>query len=467
FSADEVVDELNVVATGVPFSNSTFASDNLPTSSNNLTNKVTLTWNGISGLTQGSMGLRIRVANTSLTANDWGGIAQGGEVEDYIVFVGQFDFGDARDSGVGVAANNYRTTLSDNGAYHGIDNTILMGSLLDSENDANDPTTAFAQGDNITGSNDEDGAFIPPLNNTNTTYNIPVTVSNNSGRTGYLYAWIDFDRNGRFDRDEFFGGNTGELREINTGNTNTTTNLGWNSFPGIATGTDVYIRIRFTSDLLADTQVGTANEDPRSFGGASDGEVEDYYIRVETYDAGDAPDSYDTLYTSGGPYHIHNNANLYIRDATHDNAHDDDGQPTDGATGDDADGVDDENADDLTPFPILAVADTTYTVGVPLYNLTGSDANLYGWIDFNQDGDFADAGEFAELTAIATSTNTSAQTAPTTELTWTGISGLTAGSTYMRLRLTNSTLTANDWGGPAENGEVEDHVIYIGDLDFG
>ncbi|ELI6447136.1 right-handed parallel beta-helix repeat-containing protein [Photobacterium damselae] len=467
FSADEVVDELNVVATGVPFSNSTFASDNLPTSSNNLTNKVTLTWNGISGLTQGSMGLRIRVANTSLTANDWGGIAQGGEVEDYIVFVGQFDFGDAIDTAANVGVNNYRTTLSDNGAYHGIDNTILMGSLLDSENDANDPTTAFAQGDNITGSNDEDGAFIPPLNNTNTTYNIPVTVSNNSGRTGYLYAWIDFDRNGRFDRDEFFGGNTGEPREINTGNTNTTTNLGWNSFPGIATGRDVYIRIRFTSDLLADTQVGTANEDPRSFGGASDGEVEDYYIRVETYDAGDAPDSYDTLYTSGGPYHIHNNANLYIRDATHDNVHDDDGQPTDGATGDDADGVDDENADDLTPFPILAVADTTYTVGVPLYNLTGSDANLYGWIDFNQDGDFADAGEFAELTTIATSTNTSAQTAPTTELTWTGISGLTAGSTYMRLRLTNSTLTANDWGGPAENGEVEDHVIYIGDLDFG
>ncbi|NVP00092.1 hypothetical protein HWA77_07685, partial [Photobacterium damselae subsp. damselae] len=181
FSADEVVDELNVVATGVPFSNSTFTSDNLPTGSNNLTNKVTLTWNGISGLTQGSMGLRIRVANTSLTANDWGGIAQGGEVEDYVVFVGQFDFGDAIDTAANVGVNNYRTTLSDNGAYHGIDNTILMGSLLDSENDANDPTTAFAQGDNITGSNDEDGAFIPPLNNTNTTYNIPVTVSNNSG----------------------------------------------------------------------------------------------------------------------------------------------------------------------------------------------------------------------------------------------------------------------------------------------
>ncbi|WP_146143494.1 GEVED domain-containing protein [Photobacterium phosphoreum] len=467
FSADEVVDNLNVVATSTPFSNATFASDNLPTSSNNLTNKVTLTWNGISGLTQGSMGLRIRVANTSLTANDWGGIAQGGEVEDYVVYVGQFDFGDAIDTAANVGANNYRTTLSDNGAYHGIDNTILMGALLDSESDANDPTTAFAQGDNITGSNDEDGAFIPPLNNTNTTYNIPVTVTNNSGSKGYLYAWIDFDRNGRFDRDEFFGGNTAEPREINTGNTNTTTNLTWNSFPGIATGTDVYIRIRFTTDLLADTENGTIVEDPRSYGGAGDGEVEDYYIRVETYDGGDAPDTYDTLYTSGGPYHRHNTANLYIRSNNHDNGHDQDGQPTDGAVGDDTDGIDDENADDLTPFPILATTDTTYTVGVPLYNATGSDAHLYGWIDFNQDGDFADVGEFTELTSIVNATNTSTSATPTTQLTWTGISGLTAGSTYMRLRLTNSVLTANDWGGAAQDGEVEDHQIYIGDLDFG
>ncbi|PSW31269.1 hypothetical protein C9J21_17505 [Photobacterium phosphoreum] len=467
FSADEVVDNLNVVATSTPFSNATFASDNLPTSSNNLTNKVTLTWNGISGLTQGSMGLRIRVANTSLTANDWGGIAQGGEVEDYVVYVGQFDFGDAIDTAANVGANNYRTTLSDNGAYHGIDNTILMGTLLDSESDANDPTTAFAQGDNITGSNDEDGAFIPPLNNTNTTYNIPVTVTNNSGSKGYLYAWIDFDRNGRFDRDEFFGGNTAEPREINTGNTNTTTNLGWNTFPGIATGTDVYIRIRFTTDLLADTENGTIVEDPRSYGGAGDGEVEDYYIRVETYDGGDAPDTYDTLYTSGGPYHRHNTANLYIRSNNHDNGHDQDGQPTDGAVGDDTDGIDDENADDLTPFPILATTDTTYTVGVPLYNATGSDAHLYGWIDFNQDGDFADVGEFTELTSIVNATNTSTSATPTTQLTWTGISGLTAGSTYMRLRLTNSVLTANDWGGAAQDGEVEDHQIYIGDLDFG
>ena len=467
FSADEVVDDLNVVATSTPFSNATFASDNLPTSSNNLTNKVTLTWNGISGLAQGSMGLRIRVANTSLTANDWGGIAQGGEVEDYVVYVGQFDFGDAIDSAANIGVNNYRTTLSDNGAYHGIDNTILMGALLDSESDANDPTTAFAQGDNITGSNDEDGAFIPPLNNTNTTYNIPVTVTNNSGSKGYLYAWIDFDRNGRFDRDEFFGGNTAEPREINTGNTNTTTNLGWNTFPGIATGTDVYIRIRFTTDLLADTENGAIVEDPRSYGGAGDGEVEDYYIRVETYDGGDAPDTYDTLYTSGGPYHRHNTANLYIRSNNHDNGHDQDGQPSNGAVGDDTDGIDDENADDLTPFPILAVADTTYTVGVPLYNATGSDAHLYGWIDFNQDGDFADVGEFTELTSIVNATNTSTSATPTTQLTWTGISGLTAGSTYMRLRLTNSVLTANDWGGEAINGEVEDHQIYIGALDFG
>lgn len=466
FTANEVVDELNVATTGIPFTNTIFNQDNFPTGNNNLTNKVTLKWNNISGLQQGTMGLRIRVANSSLTANDWGGIAQGGEVEDYVVYVGQFDFGDAKDTAVGIAANNYRTTLSDNGAYHGVTNTIFLGATVDAEADANDPTTAFALGDDITGA-DEDGVFVLPLNNTNTEYSLPVTLTNNSGKTAYLYAWIDFDRNGRFDRDEFYGGNTGLSTDINSGSTNIVTNLNWTSFPGIATNTDVYIRVRFTTDILADTQINTVNEDPRSLGGASDGEVEDYYVRVDTYDGGDAPNIYHTLYSSGGPYHVQNHASLYIRDATHDDTHDQDGQPTSAASGDDNDGKDDENADDLTPFPILSTASSSYTLGVPINNATGQEANLYGWIDLNQDGRFDGANEFAELSAISSGTNTSSQATSTTELTWSGFSGLNAGRTYMRLRLTNSVLTANDWGGPAENGEVEDHVIYIGDLDFG
>ncbi len=426
-----------------------------------------LTWSGISGLTQGRTFVRIRITNDTLTASDWGGIARNGEVEDHQVFIGDFDFGDAPDTGNGVSVNNYRTTFNDAGAYHGLSPNLYLGvSAPDTENDANSPAVLALGDDEDLGGDDEDGAFVGPLHNSVTTYTVPTTVTNNTGSDAYLYAWIDLDRNGRFDRDEFAGGASGTPVTIATGATEAATDIIWDSFPGIANNTDVYVRIRLTTDLLTDSATGTA-EDPRSYGGVSDGEVEDYYLRVDTYDGGDLPESYQTSYANGGPAHYHTNVNLYIRDATHDNAHDVDGQPSAVANGDDNDGVDDENADALVPLPILTLTDTSYTLGVPLYNGTGVNANLYGWLDLNQDGDFNDAGEFALLEGIVNGTNTSAQTTPTTELTWSGFSGQTTGNMALRLRLTSDTLTANDWGGIALNGEVEDHYIYVGDPDFG
>ncbi|NVP02458.1 hypothetical protein HWA77_19785, partial [Photobacterium damselae subsp. damselae] len=348
---------------------------------------------------------------------------------------------------------------------HGVNPQLYLGAGVDAEQDANTPSVT-SDGDDLAGTDDEDGVLLIPLHSSATSYTLPVTVTNNTGSDAYIYAWIDFDRTTGFDRDEFAGGGAGTPITIPTGTTDGTFNITWDSFPGIAVNTDVYVRIRLTTDLLTDSVTGTV-EDPRSYGVATDGEVEDYYLRVDTYDGGDAPDSYDTLYTSNGPSHFHAIANLYIRSATHDNNHDTDGQPTTNADGDDLDGTDDEDADSLTKIPLLGVSDTTYTIGVPLYNATGSDANLYGWIDLNQDGDFADAGEFAALENIINGTNTLSQTAPTTALTWSGISGLTQGSTFVRIRITNDTLTASDWGGIARNGEVEDHQVFIGSFDFG
>jgi len=108
FSASEVVSAINYDGTG----DTPFSVDNIPYFNGNKT--AVLTWNGLSGLTNGSMALRIRLSYlTDLTANDWAGQALDGEVEDYMVFVGEFDYGDAPDEAANVGANNYRTTQSD------------------------------------------------------------------------------------------------------------------------------------------------------------------------------------------------------------------------------------------------------------------------------------------------------------------------------------------------------------------
>ncbi|KJG04166.1 hypothetical protein UB40_20945, partial [Photobacterium kishitanii] len=66
FSATEVVDTID---------GNLFVINNVPNNSNFTTdaNAKTLVWNGISGLTQGGMALRIRIANQPLTADDWMG----------------------------------------------------------------------------------------------------------------------------------------------------------------------------------------------------------------------------------------------------------------------------------------------------------------------------------------------------------------------------------------------------------
>ena len=68
----------------------------------------------------------------------------------------------------------------------------------DADGDDNDQPTG--------GGNDEDGVDITQFDNfydTNTIFSLDVTITNILGANSYLYAWIDFDRDGNFDSDEF------------------------------------------------------------------------------------------------------------------------------------------------------------------------------------------------------------------------------------------------------------------------
>ncbi|PWJ59381.1 putative secreted protein (Por secretion system target) [Dyadobacter jejuensis] len=167
-------------------------------------------------------------------------------------------------------------------------------------------------------------------------------------------------------------------------------------------------------------------------------------------DLGDAPDSYITLLNTGGPSHILSQDLLLGQNVDAE----DDGQPTSTANGDDTtDSPDDE--DGLTAIPPLGTSYTAYSLNVAVTNTTGADATLSGWVDFNRNGVF-NSGERAQAT-VPNGANSAT-------LNWTGLSGLSAGQTYIRLRLASDAAeVANPSGdsGSASNGEVEDYPLTI------
>ncbi len=113
------------------------------------------------------------------------GTAADGEVEDYTVAVRGLDFGDA--------PAPYPTLFAANGARHVVTGSgPLLGALVDTE--SNGQPTAGATGDDLNGSDDEDGvSFTTPLVRGQ---NAGVTVT--ATAAGVLNAWIDFNGDGNW-----------------------------------------------------------------------------------------------------------------------------------------------------------------------------------------------------------------------------------------------------------------------------
>ncbi len=159
------------------------------------------------------------------------------------------------------------------------------------------------------------------------------------------------------------------------------------------------------------------------------------------YDFGDAPDpNYPTLAANNG-------ANHYIDGVTflgNSVDSDFDGQPTTNADGDDNDGNDDEDGVTFTSSMFIGNSATMDVVA-------SVSANLSVWIDYNQNGSWADPGEqiFADYVTVA----------GINSLTFNIPASATLGQTYMRFRFSNQA--GLNFDGSAQDGEVEDYMVEI------
>lgn len=157
------------------------------------------------------------------------------------------DFGDAPDS--------YGTYFDSNGARHGLTDspTLFLGDQVDGESDS----AAFPLSDDETdGIDDDDGIqFASNLIEANEA----VVIVKSSG-TGYLSAWIDLDLNGEFDvTDQIITD-----KKVSEGKTAV-----YFTMPVGVTDGETWARFRLSSSTgLQPT------------GGVSDGEVEDYQVKV-------------------------------------------------------------------------------------------------------------------------------------------------------------------------------------------
>ena len=281
----------------------------------------------------------------------------------------EYDYGDAPD---GIGIYKYPTLKSNNGAYHGYDPDVYLGTAWDSESDGQ--TTSDASGDDTDADGDDEdgvtfsGSLVPGTNHT-----VTVTAS----IEGNLSAWIDFNGDGDWAdaHEQVFSD------EALTSGPNTLTF----AVPGDAKTGQTFTRFRFsTGSITAYT------------GGMADGEVEDYQVTISSdtglRDYGDAP--YDGS-TYKYPSASHLIGNTYFGDnVSKDGAPDAESgmQYSSDASGDDNDGYDDEGHIKFK-FNVKGKKWWEWSAEFVSLNSASGWISYAVFIDWNQDGDWDDSGE--------------------------------------------------------------------------
>ncbi len=377
---------------------------------------------------------RFRFTSNSIAGLSFVGLAGNGEVEDYQVnIVQQWDFGDAPQGPPTGGGPFYPTTLSNGGARHQITPGFFLGTKIDAEVDGQ--PNATATGDDIipSTSDDEDGVtFTSPLY-PGQLATIDVVVTAPTGQGARLDAFLDLNGDGDW-------ADAGEQIFSDMPLIPGTNSLSFTLPAGSTVGT-TFARFRLS-------QNGKLGPN----GSSSDGEVEDYQVAIQAapqLDWGDAPEGslgpglYPTTSARNGARHtILQGFFLGQRVDSEPN-----GQPDATATGDDLNGPD----EDGVTFTSLITPGTSATVDVVAAGAGATPAYLNAWIDFNQDGDWADAGEQIFVAKqLVNGVNSLSFTVP---------AGLKTGFTFARFRYSHQSSLPFD--GPAQDGEVEDYRVSI------
>lgn len=166
----------------------------------------------------------------------------------------------------------------------------------------------------------------------------------------------------------------------------------------------------------------------------------------QSFDFGDAPNSYDTNLASGARHSVIGPFLGTLRDS------ESDGQAGAAADGDDTDGTDDEDGAVFNP--------TTFDKNTAVNNsidltIGGAEAAYRIWIDFDADGAFANPGELAASGTGGPGTVNVPISIP---------SGAdTSNPKFARIRLFDLENIVESPEGEAAGGEVEDYPISIAD----
>ncbi len=361
---------------------------------------------------------RFSITETQVQLVPWdgSGIFEDGETEDYLLHVQELDFGDAWDS---INPPGYPTLLIHDGARHIVVTNVHLGLLIDTEPDGQPDFNA--KGDDLANLPDEDGVIIPSPLIAGALTSVRVIAS----VPGYLNAWIDWNANSAWEPHEQV--------YLNTPLTAGTNDLALAvPAPSVMVAGGPHSRWRFTTYAPA-TPLPTGLE--------TDGEVEDYEVKLEVLDFGDAPAPYPTLFAADGARHMIPSP-YYLGTVAPD--FEPDGQPDANALGDDTNGTADEEgvAPDGT---LIRGSNTTFTV------VASTSGWLNAWIDFNQNGSWNDSGDqIANDTALAAGTNVLSVSVP---------SQAAIGPTFGRFRF--SSYKGLQPTGVAYDGEVEDYAFTI------
>ncbi|MGL5152208.1 MAG: GEVED domain-containing protein [Clostridium sp.] len=184
------------------------------------------------------------------------------------------DFGDCPDSGTfPLSQNNYRSFLSKDGPRHATNSLLYFGNGVTQEPEALQNLTA-------TGDSLDDGVTLPlpKLRISTKVYTVDITVTNKLGVDAFVYAWIDYDKNGIFSGDE----SADPLVVPSDLVTNPRNFKLIFNIPStkLLTKGNTFLRMRITSVTLVNSATDPIIEDTRSYGVAEDGEVEDHLLEI-------------------------------------------------------------------------------------------------------------------------------------------------------------------------------------------